>query len=224
MPNWQVYSFLFAFAAVVGAIAYLSNRAERRRVEALQELAPTLGFSLTPGSLKPEDASIDATVLSLPLLRRGRSRRVRNVMRAQGAAGEQVLLDYRYTVSSGKSSHVVEQTVLAACWRGVQIPAFRLHPERVTDRIAQWFGAANIEFDSNPEFSKSYALSGPDPDELRGYFERHAVAFFGSTPGWNVEGSGEWVIVFHAGRREKPEGLSAFLESARQVARLFQSR
>lgn len=222
MPEWVPFlAFVAGLAAVMAAVVVLARRGERRRSEALRSTAAMLGFTLEPESQTPEDARFDPALSSL---RRGRSSKIRNLMRGREIDGDVAVFDYRYTVSTGKSSHTVEQTVAGFRRHTFRLPSFRLQPENVFDRVAQVFGQQDIDIDSNPEFSNAYRLSGAEPDQVRSLFERQAASYLSSAPGWTVEGSGEWLLVFRAGVRVKPEQYSAFLEDTRRIARLFEAR
>jgi hypothetical protein len=223
MP-WVPLVFLAVAGLAVIAFVYAQRVAELKRVEDLRALAPTLGFSLEPASRKLGESGLDAGLVALTSFKRGPTARVRNVMSARRRDGEEVVFDFRYTVSTGQSSHTIEQTVLAVGRRGAGVPAFRLHPEGAMQRLAQKFGAADIDFDSNDAFSRSYVLTGEDADAVRAFFERHAVVYFADQPGWSAEGASEWVILFRAGKRVKVNDLSAWLDEARRAARVFDSR
>jgi hypothetical protein len=222
MAEWVPLVALFAgIAAVVATVAVIVRRGEQRRSEALRSTASMLGFTLEAESQKPEDAGFDPALASL---RRGRSSKIRNLMRGREIDGDLAVFDFRYTVSTGKSAHTVEQTVAGFRRKTFRLPPFRLRPENLFDRIGQVFGQQDIDIDSNPEFSKAYRLSGAEPDQVRSLFERQAAHYLGSVPGWTVEGLGEWLLVFRQGVRVKPEQYPTFLEETRRIARLFEQR
>jgi hypothetical protein len=174
--------------------------------------------------MKLGESGIDATLLTFPLFKHGGARRVRDVMRARRVNGEDLVFEFRYTVSSGKSSHTVEQTVAAFTRHGARLPSFHLYPENVFSKLGALLGGQDIDFDSNETFSKSYVLKGEDPNAVRAFFERQAVGYFADRPGWTVEGAGECLIVFRASRREKPDQLREWLDEVRGAARVFDVR
>jgi hypothetical protein len=222
--EWWLLPLLLGTVALVALAFVLQRAAERRRTEALQALAPMLGFSFDGESRKPGDAGLDASLRSFHLFRQGGAARVRNMMRAAMIDGEDLVFEYRYTVSTGKSSHTVAQTVAAFRRRGATIPDLRLFPENVFSKLGHLLGGQDIDFDSNVEFSAHYVLKGDDPDAVRAYFERRAVIYFADRHGWSVEGSGEWLIAYRASRREKPEDLRAWVDEVRGIARALDPR
>lgn len=221
---WLLLPLLIGVAALVAVVFVLHRAGERRRAEALQSLAPMLGFSFDSESRKPGDAGLDASMRSFHLFKQGGAARMRDMMRAATVDGEDLIFEYRYTVSTGKSSHTVAQTVAAFRRRGATIPGFRLSPENVFSKVGHLLGGQDIDFESNVEFSTHYVLKGDDPGAVRAYFERQAVIYLADRHGWSVEGAGEWLIAYRASKREKPEDLGAWIDEARAIARALDPR
>jgi hypothetical protein len=222
--DWSLLLLIGLLVAVAVAVLFVSRAAERKRLEQLRSVAPMLGFSLDPEPRKMAESGLDPDLLAFPLFTHGRSPRVRCVMRAPRVDGDEIVFDFRYTVSTGKSSHTVEQTVAAFRRRGARLPEFRLHPESLFDKLGQAFGGQDIDFESNEEFSKRYVLKGDDPDAVRALFERQAAMHFADHPGWSAEGGGEWLIVFRSSKREKPDDLRTWLDGVRTAARALGHR
>ena len=222
--GWLLLPLLLGTLALMAAIFFVQRAAERRRTEALQSLAPMLGFSFDGESRKPGDSGLDGPLLSLPLFKHGGAPRVRNLMRAATIDGEDLVFEFRYTISTGKSSHTIQHTVAAFRRRGARIPAFQMYPESVFSKLGHLLGEPDIDFESNVEFSSHYVLKGDDPDAVRAFFERQAVAYFGERPNWSAEGANEWLVVYRASKRQKPEDLREWLDEARRAARSIAPR
>lgn len=224
LMEWSLLPLLFGTLALVAVIFFLQRAAERRRTDTLQSLAPMLGFSFDGELKKPGDAGLDTSLTSFHLFRHGGAPRLHNLMRASNVDGEDLIFEFRYTVSTGKSSHTVEQTVAAFRRRAARVPGFRLSPENVFSKLGHLLGGQDIDFESNEVFSASYVLKGEDPDAVRAFFERQAVVYFADHPGWSAEGAGEWLIVYRASKREKPEDLREWIDEARRAARVLDPR
>lgn len=224
MPAPLLILILVSIAVLAAAVVWAQAAAERRRADQLREIAPMLGFEFTPGSMKLGESGIDATVLAFQFFKHRGAPRIRNLMRARRVDGEELVFDFRYTVSTGKSSHTVEQTVAAFTRHGARLPAFQMYPENVFSKLGHLLGGQDIDFDDNREFSTRYVLRGDDPDAVRRWFEPHAVSYFADLPGWSVEGGGECLIVYRASKREKPEELREWIDEARRTARVLDPR
>ena len=192
-------------------------RAERKRAEAMAYASQAIGFLYEPeGDLELLRATAD-----LPLFNRGQGRKVRNLARGRRDEAQVALFDYQYTVSSGKSSNTVRQTVVLFPARG--LPDFVLAPENVFHRIGQLFGYQDIDFEHSPEFSSRYLLRGTDESAIRAAFGADRLAFFAGERGWMVESRSGHIGVYRSGKRCKPEELHDFLTSAGRVWQVFSS-
>jgi hypothetical protein len=205
--------------ALAGLVAYLMVQRERRRLENLIAWAATMGYSLAAGSRPLVEASLASALTALPIFSRGHFPRVRYIVRGQTSEGELVLFDFRYTTQAGKHTTTIEQTIAAFGLRDTRVPDFELWPEGFLSKLGQAFGMADINFDSNPEFSRRYRLRGTDREAVSRLFEPQAAGCLSGMAGWSIQGAHNWVIFFHDGHRQKPEDVPAFLDSARVILR-----
>jgi hypothetical protein len=150
------------------------------------------------------------------MLQRTRGR-FSNVMTGGSVALQISLFDYTYP--AGKTS--VTQTV-AAFSQDQILPPFALRPENFLDRLGDAIVHNDIDFDSNPEFSKRYLLKSPDEAGTRRLFTPSLLTYLEQfQTSWYVEGTGPLLIVYHGGRAVSPSDLPAFLEETSRIARTF---
>jgi hypothetical protein len=222
--SWPVLGLvLLAFALLAVAVLF-ERRRERHRLEQLTGWVATRAYTIEAAIRPVAEAGLAADLVSLPLFRRGRGQKVRNVIRGRTPDGTALLFDFRFTTQSGKQTATTEQTVAAFELPGPGLPWFRLSPEVFFQKIGQALGDPDIDFDSNPEFSRKYQLRGSDPDAVRRLFEREAVTCLAGLDGWSAEGGGAWLIVFRHDHRPKPDDLTAFVDDARAIARAITGR
>jgi hypothetical protein len=206
-----------AVAVTIGVGAYFAWLNEKKRTAALADVALRLGFSFEP-KVSNEEA---ATLGSFHLFKIGRGRRGKNLMRGKSDGAEAIVLDYQYTTGSGKNSHTYSQTV--AIYPGeagaAALPDFTLGPEHWWDRVGEIFGHHDINFEASPEFSKNYLLKGPDEAAIRTLFGAEPLGFFAQHQGWSVEAAAGSLVVYHSGRRAKPEEMQPFLADTAAVRR-----
>ena len=187
---------------------------QRKRLKDLERVAQELGFHF-----QAEEGDLPAHICdTLPVFQRSRSRS--NFLQGRRVTGEIVLADVR--VGSGKQSY--SQTVASFHLFERQLPAFELSPESWARKIAQAFGYKDINFDSSPEFSKSYLLRGQDETAARELFRADLLHFFTGEKGWSVEGAGDWLCVYRYARTVSPKDIRSFLDQTEAVARLFAQR
>jgi hypothetical protein len=202
---------LLVFAAVAAV-----RRADRKHGERFRAAALTLGWS---------DDGVDGgppeEVTRLRLFQEGYARRFTAVLRGRVGRLDALLFEYRYTVGGGRHSKTHKQTVMAIELPGAGLPEFQLRPEHSLHRLAGVFGYQDIDLQSFPRFSKSYLLRGPDESAIRSLFGDSIVHHLEANPGWSVEGSGSWLVVYRASRREKPDNLHEFTLKCEVLASTF---
>jgi hypothetical protein len=217
--NVNTYLVVGIFAVVIIFIV-ISQIQAKRRTKALIALAPTIGFTFEGddwGDLTR------APRLQMPLFDRGHSQRFRNIMRGHFAGFDASLFDYWYTTGGGKSSHTWTQTVVAFT-QDLWMPVFELRPEGVLDRVADVFTHKDIDFDSNPEFSRRYLLRGAEVDRVRELFAPPLLTFLeGLSSGekWRIEGDGYTLIVYRSDAIVSAEEIQPLLDQTSSMARTF---
>ena len=125
----------------------------------------------------------------------------------------------------GRSRHDYRQTVAAFKFLAA-LPQFDLRPENFLHRIGSAFGYQDIDFDSNPEFSKRYLLRG-DEEQVRRLFTPSLLMFFEQLEkGWSVETSGPWLMAYRLGKQLKPQAdlFREFIERTSSIAAAVKSQ
>jgi len=218
MHQNMIILLVLGAAAVAGAGLFLSYRLDRKRAEALARLAADLRLAFTPDG--------DETGLSehaaLHLFSQGHSKKIRNLMRGRVRDSDIAVFDYRYTVGAGKNRHTYSQTVISLHPQGRGLPAFSMRPEHVFHKIGSLVGYQDIDFETNPAFSKRYLLRGPDEAAVRNTFTMRVLMFFEAEEGLCVEADGRTLIVYRHSKRIKPEDLREFIDTGMRIADLFQ--
>lgn len=217
--------FFLVVAVVIGLIFYQA----RKRAQDLERVAQELGLRFEAKEAK--EALPDPGFGALPLFQHSRARS--NILSGRRGTGDIFLADVR--VGSGKNSYM--QTVACFHLRGRGLPKFELMPESWGHKLAQAFGYKDIDFESSPEFSRSYQLRGEDETGVRGLFGADLLHFFTGEKGWTVEGAGDWLCVFFTGEEGStvegagdryrfastvsPKDIRAFLDETEAVAQQF---
>jgi hypothetical protein len=215
------YSPLLLIAAVIVlmvAITVLSIRADRKRTEGLRRAAEEMGFEFThdPGE------GMLGRYPGFHLFSQGRSRDVRNLLRGKAGGLEVSIFDYSYVTGSGKSRHTWRQTVLAFEFDDVNLPGFSLRPEQWFQKIGQWLGYQDIDFESHPKFSKKYLLrSGEREEDVRALFNDRVLEYYEEHPNVCTEGCGGRLVYYRAQQRIAPPDVRPFLEEGFEVLALF---
>ncbi|MHC4991977.1 MAG: hypothetical protein ACYTGC_13465, partial [Planctomycetota bacterium] len=85
-------------------------------------------------------------------------------------------------------------------------------------KLAEALGMRDIDFEDFPEFSKKYALSGPNDEEIRKVFTPDVIDQLRHRERRPcVESAGGWLLVYRHGRRQPPDRIYEFLEEAFEI-------
>jgi len=210
---------LYLVLGVVGVIflvLFFAIRGERRRREQMREKAALLGYTFE------EDRDLESEQYrDLNLFKRGRSRRLRNVLSRRTDRKETVIVDFSWRQGGGKSSSQYSVTVVLQRFPHLFVPGFELRPEGISHKIASWFGYQDIDFPEDPEFSSRYLLRGDNEERIKEIFRMPVRLQLRERTEWSVEGAGEWIAVYRGMRRVKPEELDAFIREAEQLVEII---
>ncbi len=208
---------VFIIGAIVGGVFLVLHLREKKRTEEIRVVAAEMDLPFYAQG----DASLMSELSNFPLFSEGRSKKIKNMLHGETSDVEVGVFDYRYTIQSGKHSHVYKQTVAFIRSPQLDCSEFALRPESLFDRIGGVIGFQDIDFESHPRFSNSYLLRGSSEYRIRKLFTDEVLAFFENKPGLSVEGNGQRIIFYRAAKRVKPEEIRSFFEEGFRVYTLF---
>jgi len=106
----------------------------------------------------------------------------------------------------GPARHGRRQSVLLIRWDGPALPRLRVSPEGWRDRVAEAFGAEDLDLPDDPEFSRAVRLRTDDEVRARSLLTPRVRHTIRSDPRWSVAFDGEWIAIYRRLRRlEDPE-------------------
>jgi len=200
----------------VATVLVLIRRQARQRAEAFVEV---LGSQFAGADLEfdPEDSLGRCVRLQeFKVGSAGGRRKMRNVISGVWKGREVLCCDYRYVIGHGKHQRAYSQTIMMMSL-APSFPSFVLGPEGFFAKIAQTFGASDIDFPTHPEFSKSYVLKGKDEEAVRAAFSFDLLEYFEGQLGLTLESHDGLLLFYRVNKRCKPTALEAFLEEGFEV-------
>lgn len=198
---------IIAVLLIAGGIIWLVVMVEKKRTAAWQSIAQRLGARFTPRG------SGEHNRLSFQLFNSGTSRKTKNHLTWESEGVTIHLADYQYTVrrytGRNNTSKTYKQTVCILEDPELTLPRTFLRKQvAVLDLIGSKFGAQDINFPEDPEFSRAFVLKGDEnrtpqviTPEVRRHLLQHRKAFK------TVEMNGPAILV-NFGKRKKPEEYS----------------
>ena len=217
MPAAVVVLVIMGFIVVIAGVIVWTIARERKRTDAMRQVADQLGIDFDPEARDMPPADLAQS----HLFQLGRSRGAKNLLHTARRDREVALFDYSYVIRHGNSSTRYRQTVAAFPVRSGRLPAFQLRPEGLLHRIGELFGYQDIDFHEDYDFSAKFLVKGRDEEAVRGLLtdrRRRACLDAGNVC---VEGNEGWLIVYRAHRRVPAEEIARFLDEARELARAF---
>lgn len=204
--------------AAVGLLVALGIRMAKQRTKNLAAMAERMGFTFVGNYWRgPQFSSQYKT----SLLQRIRGR-YHNVM--IGQVGELQVSIFDYTYQNGKTS--VTLTLTCFSQKG-EFPPFELRPENIFDKIGDAITHSDVDFESNPEFSRRYHLRTPNEAGIRALFTPSLMTYFeqiAPDKKWHVEASGPSLVIYRHRWWTNAEELPALLNETSAIARMILSR
>lgn len=197
---------------IVGGIFH-SLFANKKRRASIKELADELGLNWS------EDATSQhlSRHSGFNLFNRGRARKMKNLIEGVTDEVQIGIFDYQFTTGHGKQTRTHRQTIASLTSPQLNCPEFTMRPEGILDRVGGMLGFQDIDFDSHPSFSKSFVLKGPNEEAIRSFFQPAMLEFFETQSNISVEGYGNTMCFYRAGKIVKPDHIKDLLGDAYNV-------
>ena len=179
-----------ALAALL-AIAIWARAKRRKEIEAWAE-----GKGL---SFRPErDRGFDERYRAFECLRRGHSRCAYNIAEGDRGGRRLTTFDYRYVTGSGKNrqTHRFSAIILGS---NVPLQPLKIRSENVFDRVTEFFGLDDIDFES-AEFSRAFHVKSPDKRWAYDVLHQRTMEHLLSMPRFSIEFD-NWHVIAWRNRR-----------------------
>lgn len=161
------------------------------------------------------------------LFKAGIGREAHNIMRKrnQSTLDESIIFDYKYTISTGKSSVTYYQTVYVHYAKSIALPHFTMVPEKWYHRLGKLFRIDDIDFAAYPDLSKNYFLKGDDEEFIRFTFDdEDLMKYFSRTKGYNLEGSNYLFALYKHNVLINARRIDSFARTGDMLFQIFSSK
>jgi hypothetical protein len=207
---------IFIAVAVIAAVIWIFVMMERKRRGAWEDISSRLGATFTP------KGSAAFSTFPFQLFNIGSSRKMKNHLQWESEGVTVHLADYQYTVHThtgrNRTSKTYKQTICMLQKEGIDLPRTYLRRQMaLLDWVGSKFGAQDINFEEDPEFSKTFVLKGDEArtpqvvgHEMRQHFLQNRKEFK------TVEMNGNALLV-NFGKRRKPEEYAELVAFAMQI-------
>jgi len=172
--------------------------AAKNRTEQLSLLANQLKMDFQP----VDEWKLSNLLEDFKLFRSGGAHKITNMLveKDDMETMDFRIFDFAYTVSTGKSSVTIRQTVLYVHSTALALPQFWMKPENIFHKLGIWLGLQrDINFEEYPEFSKQYFLKSKDEEYTRATMRDLVLRFFTIEKNWYLEGIGYMMLFYKRG-------------------------
>lgn len=210
---------IVGFAALMIGLVIWSLLAEKKRKEALANLARTLRLSFSP----EKDRGLAKQLSFLDKTRSGSNRYCTNVMRGTYQSHEILAFEYHYETHStnskgGRQTHH-HWLSFVTLQLPKSFPELTVAPEGFFSKVAQAVGFDDIDFES-AEFSRKYVVRSKERKFAYDFLHARAIEFILEHPVHHLEVEYDRLAIAK-NRRFKLENLQPRLEELVQLRNLM---
>jgi len=188
---------VFVLIVVGGIVAFFFWKEEKKRRQRLLDWAERNHWQYDPGKRRGWERQYPA----IKLFDKGHSRHGRNVISGHFKGFSVNCFDYQYTVGHGKNRSTHNHGVVALEVGHPLIP-LQIRREHVLDKVGEFLGADDIDFES-AEFSRKFYVKSVDKkwafDVIHG---RTMEYLLGSPSGYTINFGLAEIVVYRTGRCE----------------------
>jgi hypothetical protein len=199
----QVLIVLF-FAAVVGIIVLFVHILSLERRKKLSAYAKSKGLHFAPD----KDKKIDSRYSSFKCLRRGHSRYAYNIMRGKRDGRDLTAFDYHYVTGHGKSRRVYNFSALII-QSPLPLKPLYLRPENIFDKVTDFFGFDDIDFES-AEFSRKFYVKSPEKRWAYHVIHQRMMVYLMESPRFHIQFDPEFIMAWRGKRFNEQDFDNAF--------------
>jgi hypothetical protein len=187
--------------AVIFVLVYLASLERRKKMAAYAE---SHGWQFTP----TKDKQMSSRFPGFKCLKRGHSRYAYNIISGQHEGANITAFDYHYVTGHGKSRRVHNFSAIVL---GTPLPLKFLYirPENVFDKVSDFFGFDDIDFES-AEFSRKFYIKAEEKRWAYHVIHQRMMAYLLESPKFHVQMDTEQVMAWRNSRFKEEDFDAAF--------------
>ncbi len=214
MELFGIFILVFLAGVILVGLLFVHFRAKRRR-EALAALANGWGWTYRAGN----DRALPTQFAGLKCLERGSNRYAYNVLTGSFRGYPACAFDYHYQTTSrdskGRRRTQHHHSSIVVLDTGLPLKPLVIRPENIFDRMGEFFGFDDIDFEST-EFSRAFHVWSPDRAWAFDVIHQETMEFLLAAPRYHFELLGSRTFVYRA-KHFSPVEFQGALELAAGV-------
>lgn len=195
---------IFAALAIMGAVILIAYLLSVERRKKLAAYAGSRGWSFSPD----KDKGMSSRYPAFKCLKRGHSRYAHNIMQGRRDEREVTAFDYHYATGHGKNRRDHHFSVLLIR-SPLPLKPLYLRPENIFDRVTDFFGLDDIDFES-AEFSRKFFIKAPEKRWAYDVIHQQMMTYLLEQPRFHVQFDSEHVMAWRNKRFNEEDFDQAF--------------
>lgn len=195
--GWLII-WVLILLGLLALVVYLADYLEKKRREALEQVARSLGMSFS--AELPEGIRSRLLQAGFELFQRSGARFYNSMFKRLNDGTEIAIFDYSWKASRRRRRRREREYYFSVFWaycEDLRLPHFWLHPEvPLFHDVAKAFGMQDINFENHPDFSRRYLLRGEDEAKIRLRFHPSFLNFLEQHPPCYAEGFGPQLVIW----------------------------
>ncbi len=175
------FGLLLVLFGIFILIAFLVQAVSLNRSKKLAAYAKSLGWDFHP----EKDRTMSGRYPEFKCLRQGHSQYAHNRMSGRRDGREVIAFDYRYVTGHGKNRRIHHFSALIVK-SPLPLKPLSIRPENIFDRVADFFGFDDIDFES-AEFSREFFVKSAEKRWAYDVVHPRMMAYLLEAPRFNLE-------------------------------------
>jgi len=206
--------FIVIAMVVIGTIILIVHLFSIERRRKMAAYAASQGWRFRP----EKDKGMSARFPNFKCLRRGHSRYAYNIMQGRRENREVTAFDYHYTTGHGKNRHDHHFSALVIK-SPLPLKPLYLRPENIFDKVTDFFGYDDIDFES-AEFSRKFYVKTADKKWAYDVIHQRMMEYLLEQPKFHIQFDTGHIMAWRNKRFSEEDFESAFEQIQGMLKRL----
>lgn len=195
---------IFIYVVIIVSVILIVQALAAQRRKKMAAYAQTQGWSFSPA----KDKKMEKRYPAFKCLRRGHSRYAYNIMRGQRDESAVTAFDYHYVTGHGKNrrTHNFSTLIIRS---PVLLKPLYIRPEHIFDKMSDFFGFNDIDFES-AEFSRKFYVKAEEKRWAYDIIHQRMMEFLMESPKFHIQFDPDNIMVYRNKRFQEPDFDAAF--------------
>ena len=198
-------AIIFLYAVIIVSVILIIHALAIQRRKKIAAYAQTQGWSFSPD----KDKKMEKHYAAFKCLRRGHSRYALNIMHGRRNGRDVTAFDYHYVTGHGKNRRVHHFSTLILK-SPLRLKPLYLRPENIFDKMTDFFGFNDIDFES-AEFSRKFYVKAEEKRWAYDIIHPRMMEFLMESPKFHIQFDSAHIMARRSKRFNEQDFDDAFV-------------